>query len=198
MADSAAARRTVSYVRMDEGTVEDYELMSAQATPFRAATVDRVLTHLELLKQYFFGLQVDRYEHSLQTATRASRSDECEELVVAAVFHDLGDTISPSNHEAIGAQVLRPYVSRYTFWMMEHHGIFQRYHFGDKIGRDNNERERFRGHPAFDMTERFCEHDQLSFDPHYDTLPLEHFEPMIRTVFARAPWGEHTHADWPA
>jgi predicted HD phosphohydrolase len=31
----------------------------------------------------------------------------------------------------------------------------------------------------------FCaRYDQNSFDPAYDTLPLAHFEPMVRKVFA--------------
>ncbi len=31
--------------------------------------------------------------------------------------------------------------------------------------------------------------DQTSFDPDYDTLPLEHFEPMVHRLFAREPRG---------
>jgi predicted HD phosphohydrolase len=34
----------------------------------------------------------------------------------------------------------------------------------------------------------FCERwDQRAFDPDYDTLPLETFEPTVRRVFARTP-----------
>lgn len=37
---------------------------------------------------------------------------------------------------------------------------------------------------------RFCdEWDQTSFDPEYDTLPLEHFIPMLERVMGRAPFG---------
>ena len=87
-------------------------------------------------------------------------------------------------------------MSRYTFWMVKHHGIFQGYYFWDKIGKNKNERERFRDHPAFGMTERFCgEYDQQAFDPSYDTIPLEDFEPMVNRIFARTPWGEHTRSD---
>jgi predicted HD phosphohydrolase len=33
---------------------------------------------------------------------------------------------------------------------------------------------------------RFCERwDQASFDPEYDSDPLESFEPLLREVFAR-------------
>jgi hypothetical protein len=32
----------------------------------------------------------------------------------------------------------------------------------------------------------FCaRHDQNAFDPHYDTMPLEAFEPMVQRVMAR-------------
>jgi len=31
------------------------------------------------------------------------------------------------------------------------------------------------------------EWDQVSFDPAYDTLPLEHFLPMVREIFGRPP-----------
>ena len=93
---------------------------------------------------------------------------------------------------------MRPYVSRHTYWLLKHHGIFQGYYFWDKIGENKNERERFRGHPAFDMTERFCgEYDQTSGDPDYDTMCQEDFEPMVRRIFARKPWGDHTRSDWP-
>jgi len=63
----------------------------------------------------------------------------------------------------MGAAVLRPYVAQHTYWMLLHHGVFQGYYFFDKIGRDRNARERYRGHPAFDMTERFCnEFDRMN------------------------------------
>ena len=31
--------------------------------------------------------------------------------------------------------------------------------------------------------------DQASFDPDYDTLPLEHFVPMVERVLSRDPFG---------
>ena len=46
-------------------------------------------------------------------------------------------------------------------------------------------RERFRDHPHWKDCAEFCEkYDQNSFDPAYDTLPLEHFEPLVAKVFA--------------
>jgi hypothetical protein len=47
-------------------------------------------------------------------------------------------------------------------------------------------REKFRGHPHFERTALFCaRHDQNAFDPHYDTMPLEAFVPMVQRVMAR-------------
>jgi predicted HD phosphohydrolase len=192
------ARRVVGYTRMDEGTAEDYALQSELARPFRAQTASRVLAHMEALHHTFPGNLIDRYQHSLQTATRAERAGEPEEVVVAALLHDIGDSLAPDNHADLGADVLRPYVSRHVYWMLKHHAIFQGYYFWDKVGRNKDERERYRDHPAFEMTERFCgEYDQTSFDPDYDTLPMSHFEPLVQRIFAREPWGEHTRRDWP-
>ena len=196
---SEDAARVVSYTRMDEGTVEDYAYLRQINKPFHAATPERVLAHLEMLKTSFGGQHVTRYEHSLQTASRAHHAGEGEEFVVAALLHDVGDLLAPENHADIAADIIRPFVSRYTFWMVKHHAIFQGYYFWDKVGKNKDERERFRDHPAFEMTERFCgEYDQRAFDPDYDTLAISEFKPMVDRVFSRTPWGEHCKQDWPA
>ena len=198
MAEPNAAPRVAAYTRMDEGTVEDYALQGELAEPFVARTGERVVAYLQGLAGGLPGFKVDRYEHSLQTATRALRAGECEEFVVAALVHDVGDVLAPENHSELGASILRPYVARHTYWMVLQHGLFQGYYYFDKIGLDRDARERHRGHPAFEMTERFCrDYDQVSFDPDYDTLPIEHFRPMVERIFARKPWGEHAERDLP-
>ena len=198
MSQPAIGRRVATYTRMDQGTESDYALLEELARPYVAATAERVLAHLELLAGGLEGNLIDRYQHSLQTATRARRAGECDEIVTAALLHDIGDVLAPENHSELGAAVLRPYVSRHTCWMLLHHGVFQGYYWFDKIGRDRDARERYRGHPAFDMTERFCnDYDQVSFDPDYDTLPVDAFVPAVERVFARPPWGAHTERDRP-
>ncbi len=190
--------RKVGYVRMDEGTVEDYALEAALAKPFMAATPERILAFMESLHYTFPGGRIDRHAHCLQTATRAEDAGECEEVIVAGLLHDIGDSLAPRNHAAVGADVLRPFVSRHTYWMLTHHDIFQGYYFWDKIGLDKNARDRFRDHPAYEMTVRFTgDYDQMAFDPGYETRPLEYFEPMVRRIFAREPWGAQTREDWP-
>ena len=152
-----------------------------------------MLAHLELLHDSYSGEQVDRYEHSLQTATRAHRDGADEETVVAALLHDIGDMLAPSNHGELAAALLQPYVSPNTAWMVKHHGVFQGYYFFHHLGMNRDERERFKGHPAYQQTVDFCaKWDQTAFDPAYDTMPIAAFEPMVRHVFAREPWGAHT------
>ena len=47
--------------------------------------------------------------------------------------------------------------------------------------------ERFGVPDGLELAERFAdEWDQIAFDPSYPTLPLEHFEPLVRKVTSRA------------
>jgi predicted HD phosphohydrolase len=121
----------------------------------------------------------------LQSATRAHRDDAGEEMVVAALLHDIGDTIAPYNHSQLAAAMLKPYVSPQVHWIIKHHGVFQGYYFNHHLGGDRNARDRFRGHPWYEDCVYFCHtYDQNSFDPDYDTLPITFFEPMVERIFA--------------
>jgi len=189
MSNRLAQKRTVSYIRMEDGTAEDYALVAELAKPFIVGTADRVLGYLPQLRFSYEGDQVHRYEHSLQTATRAFRGDADEETVTAALLHDIGDMLAPENHSDFAAALLQPYVSRTTHWIVKHHGIFQGYYYFHHYGKDRNAREQFRGHPAFEKTIEFCSKwDQMAFDPGYDTMPVSAFEPIVRRVFARPAW----------
>ena len=45
--------------------------------------------------------------------------------------------------------------------------------------------------PCYQAAVDFCERwDQASFDPAYDTLPLEHFGPLVHEVFSREAWSD--------
>lgn len=196
--ETASPSRAVEFTRMDQGSVEDYALLDDLAKPHIAKTGERVLAYIENLRGGLLGYRIDRYQHSLQTATRALRAGECDEIVVAALLHDIGDDLAPENHSELGASVLRPYVAKHTYWMVLQHGLFQGYYYFDKIGLDPDARLRYRDHPAFDMTVHFCDaYDQNSFDPDYDSLSIDHFVPMVERIFSRKPWGDHTTRDWP-
>lgn len=182
-----------SYRRMADGTQEDYLQLQEQERPFRAALPDRVLTMLQGLQESYPGNLIDRYQHSLQTATRALRDGAEEEMVVAALLHDVGDLVATDNHGALAAEILRPYVKPSTYWVIKHHSIFQGYYFWHHLGGDRHARDQFRDHPYYDLAVAFCHHwDQESFDPDYDTLPLSTFEPLVRRIFARPAWQERS------
>ena len=69
--------------------------------------------------------------------------------------------------------------------MVDKHAVFQGYYFFHHLGLDRDARDQYLGHPWYDRTAAFChEYDQPAFDPSYDTLPLEHFEPAVRQLLA--------------
>jgi predicted HD phosphohydrolase len=187
MADGEALngelKARASFTAMTEGTAEDWAAIGRAAAAHRGEHVDRILDHLNLLKGDHGGFAVDRLEHSLQTATRAHRDGRDEEYVVCALLHDIGDILLPASHAELGAAILKPYISEENHWILEHHGIFQGYYFFHHLGLDRDMREQFRGHPWFEATAQFCHlYDQNSFEPGYDTMPLEAFVPMMRRV----------------
>ena len=171
---------------MDEGTAEDYALLDKLEHQFVDSLPDRLLDALRGLQNSLAGYQIDRLQHSLQSATRAEADGADIELIVAALIHDLGDDLAPHNHSQLAAAIIRPYVRAEVTWIIEHHGVFQMFYYGDAAGLNKDERERYRGHEWFDSCERFCrDWDQMAFDPDYPTKPLSYFEPMLRIVFSR-------------
>ena len=94
---------TVAFTRMDQGTFEEYQLLDRLYRAHAAKLADEVLAMLLRLGGDPLGYRVSRLEHSLQTATRAQRDGADEEMVVAALLHDVGDTISPENHSELAA-----------------------------------------------------------------------------------------------
>ena len=174
-----------TFTRMQDATREDYQVIGRHSLEFFAGLPDRILRHLELLDSDTGGYAVSRLTHSLQTATRAERDGRDEEYIVCALLHDIGDTIASANHSDLAATMLQPFVSEENYWIVKHHGVFQGYYFFHHLGLDRDAREAYRGHPLFGECAAFCaRYDQNSFDPEYETLPLAHFEPLVRKVFA--------------
>ncbi len=174
-----------NFTQMAESSFDDWVLIGKNFTSFQKGLPNRIMTHLRLLDGDFGGYPVDRLEHSVQTATRAYRAGMDEEYVVCALLHDIGDTLASANHADVAAAILKPYICEKNLWMIEQHALFQGYYFFHHIGLDRDAREKYRGHPHFDYTAKFCHvYDQAAFDPNYDTMPLEAFEPMVHRLFA--------------
>jgi predicted HD phosphohydrolase len=173
------------FTRMDQGTVQDWMVIGQAVAQRRAAMPQVIKKMLGQLEEQVDGFAVNQLEHSLQTATRAVRAGATEELIVAALCHDIGKVISIENHPAIAAEILKPYVSRETYEIVRTHQDFQGRHYYALLGKDPEAREQYTGQTWFEMACQFTdEWDQTAFNPDYDTLPLSYFEPMIDRVFA--------------
>ncbi len=170
---------------LEESTADDWALVTQAFLPFVADLPHRIVVQMRSLAHDHGGFPVNRLEHCLQTATRAHRDGRDEEYVVCALLHDIGDTLAPAAHADLAAAILKPYVSPENHWMVEKHGIFQGVYFFHHLGMDRNLRDQFRGHEWFSRTAEFCaKYDQNSFDPDYDSMPLEAFEPMVHRILA--------------
>ena len=179
----------VKFKQMKEGSKEDYLLLNKLEKKFIEGTADRVLKTMQGLTSSLVGYQINRLEHSLQTATRALKEKASDEMIVAALLHDIGDELAPNNHAEFAAAILKPYVSEKTTWIVEKHGIFQMYYYAHHLGFNKNERDKYKGHKYYPATAEFCEKwDQISFDPNYKSLLLKEFEPYVRKIFCRTPY----------
>ena len=179
----------VKFKQMKEGSKEDYILLNKLEKKFIEGTADRVLKTMQGLTSSLVGYQINRLEHSLQTATRALKEKASDEMIVAALLHDIGDELAPNNHAEFAAAILKPYVSEKTAWIVEKHGIFQMYYYAHHLGFNKNERDKYKGHKYYPATAEFCEKwDQISFDPNYKSLLLKEFEPYVKKIFSRTPY----------
>ena len=174
---------------MKDGSKEDYLLLDKYEQKYINDTADRILKFMSGLNSTLEGYKITRLEHSLQTATRALNDKVSEEMIVAALLHDIGDELAPLNHAEYAATVLKPYVSKKTHWIVEKHGEFQMYYYGHHLGKDRNLRDKYKGHEYYKDTLIFCENwDQTSFDPNFKSLSLKDFEPFVKKIFSRKPY----------
>ena len=181
----------VKFKQMKDGTKEEYLLLERYEKKFIEGTADRLINFMSNLSNTLDGYQITRLEHSLQTATRALNDKADDEMIVAALLHDIGDELAPLNHSEYAAAVLKPYVSEKTHWIVEKHGVFQLYYYAHHLGHDKNEREKYKGHKYYEDTIKFCENwDQKSFDPNFKSLNLKDFEPYIKKIFSRTPYSQ--------
>jgi len=175
-----------TWTAFDNASKADWEAVMDYEKEFNAGLVDRLLEQFKQLDEKETPYPINRYQHSLQSATRALNDGADEEFIVAALLHDIGDICGPYNHGEIAAAILKPYVSEKTYWIVKHHPVFQGYYYNHHLGGDRHARDKYRSSPHFDDCVYFCEHyDQNAFDPEYDSKPLEFFIPMMRRIFSR-------------
>lgn len=174
------------FTRLDETTAEHWKAIAAEAAMSQHRIADNMLQMLHSLASLTGGFPVTQLEHSLQTAALAERDGADEEMIVAALCHDVGNLIEPSNHALIAAEILKPFVRKEVYWVVRVHQEFQGRFYFHHFNLDRNISDRYKGHPSYELAERFSsEWDQRAFDPDFKTPPLEHYEPMLRRIFSR-------------
>ena len=115
--------KKVSFTEMDKGTKEDYLFLDQHEKDYASKTADRIIKFLSSLTETLEGYQVSRLEHSLQSATRALKADEDEEMVVAALLHDIGKYQTKKfvknigwtfhGHELVGSKITKKIFKRF-------------------------------------------------------------------------------------
>ena len=76
---------------------------------------------------------VTQLEHALQCAALARRERADDEVVMAALLHDIGHLVrrtpdGPDGHHGHqGAELLQPWVPARVAWLIEHHVVAKRY-----------------------------------------------------------------------
>ena len=179
------AMSTSSFTRMDESTAEQWSVIGAETMNNQPRVADEVLNMLGRLEAITDGFSTNQLVHACQTATLAEKAGVDQEMIVAALCHDIGKLISVMNHPGIAAEILKPYVRPEIYDAIRVHQDFQGKHYYGHFGGDVNARDKYEGAEFFDLAALFAdEWDQIAFDPDAETYPLEHFEPMVREVFA--------------
>ena len=181
------------FTRMDDGTDADFEVLKRVHIHNLAVLPDLLLGLLGDMRSDE-AYPVDRLDHSLQTATRARRDGADDELVVCALLHDIGESLGPLNHGEVVASILKPFISERNCWVLEHHPLFQTYFYGQHLGLDPNAREQYRDSPYYQDAVDFTSNwDEVSFDPNYESDPIESFAPLVHALLSR-PWEPPTTA----
>ncbi|QXC62011.1 HD domain-containing protein [Aquihabitans sp. G128] len=175
-----------SFTRMDESTAEQWAVIGAETMKNQPRVAEEVLAMLRRLEGITDGFGTNQLVHALQTATFAERGGADTELVVASLCHDIGKLISVFNHPAIAAEILKPYVREEVYFAIKAHQDFQGKHYYHHFGGDVNARDKYEGEAFYELAATFADDwDQTAFDPDGEYLPLEHFEPLVREVFAQ-------------
>lgn len=174
--------------RLDTATHEHWKAAMARHQAHGPSNSDGILDLIRRSEGYR-TFDIDNLTHLLQTATRAERAGASEEVVLAALLHDVTAPFALYNHAETAAQIVAPHVGPDIVAVVRTHQDFQGRYYFQHFGGDVDKHLVHAGEPWYDLAVEFSdEWDQCSFDPDYPTLPLEHFEPLVRDYCDRQ-WG---------
>jgi len=91
--------KKVKFTQMKDGTKDYYLLLEKHEKKFIEETPSRIIKYMNSLTSTLEGYHVSRLEHSLQSATRALQDKAEDEMIDAALLHDIGDELAFQNHK---------------------------------------------------------------------------------------------------
>ena len=176
---------TVNFTSMDSSNFFQWMTIASSSSTMHGVTYDKALINLlRQCKRYSFGMPINVMQHCLQTATRAARANASNDLVLAALLHDVGIAISYPGHAQIAAAIIRSAVSEAAYRCVFHHHEFELAHYGHRIGESTTMRDLYVNQPWYATAAHFVdEWVQVSYDPDYPSYPLKDFKPLIRDKF---------------
>jgi gamma-butyrobetaine dioxygenase len=160
-----------------------------------------------------YGEEVNGLEHALQCAALAADDGATGELIVAALFHDVGwflgddapqDVVPVTNdHAAAGARILAPLLGADVARPVALHVLAKRWRctidpdYFDELSETSqvtfiaqggplrtDERERFEAHPGFVAALALRSWDDRAKIPGREVPDLEHYRPMTEKLAA--------------
>ncbi len=174
------------FTKMQDGTAEDWAVIGAAHQEYFSKTPAHLMDLLRSLKTVSVGFACDQLHHSLMAGTLARRDDASDEEVAIALLHDVGKAVNIPNHGAIGAELMRPYVSEDAYHAIYNHQHFQGKYYYEFAGANPNMRNDYKGESWYDLAAKLVDRwDAPAFDPDFEVDSLESFEPLLQTLFAQ-------------
>jgi len=174
------------FTNMQNGTAEDWAVIGAAHQEHFSKTPAHLMDMLRSLEQVSVGFACNQLQHSLMTGTLARRDGGSDEEVAIALLHDVGKAVNIPNHGAIGAELMRPYVSEDAYHAIYNHQHFQGKYYYEFAGANPNMRDNYKDETWYDLAVKLVDlWDAPAFDPEFEVDPLESFEPLLQTLFAQ-------------
>lgn len=174
------------FTRMQDGTAEDWAVIGKAHQQHFSKTPAHLMDMLRSLQAVTVGFACDQLQHSLMTATLARRDDGSDEEVAIALLHDIGKAVNIPNHGAIGAELMRPYVSEDAYHAIYNHQHFQGKFYYEYLGASSTMRDDYQNESWYELAVKLVDRwDAPAFDPDFKVDSLESFEPLLQKIFAQ-------------
>lgn len=110
----------------------------------------------------------DVFTHSVQVGAMAFKETFDIDLILAAYFHDVGKIEGSYGHADLGCNMLYPYVSVKTLFLIEHHMRIRSYLNGDM--KKYSKCKFILNHPWFNELIQLCRWDNMGRNPNAKPL----------------------------